>query len=79
MAQGLVDESVDSLTEGMILSGASEELQIRQGLRFCWSRQASREIHMQRPKKCRVSSAVRSTPKPCCDFSSNSWREKVVD
>ena len=35
MACGLVDLSVESLTDWVILSGALDELQIRRGFLFC--------------------------------------------
>ena len=47
IALGLVDESVDSFTEGVVSSDGSEELGISQGFRFGWSMYAKREIRMR--------------------------------
>ena len=47
IALGLVDESVDSFTEGVVSSDGSEELGISQGFRFGWSTYAKREIRMR--------------------------------
>ena len=50
MACGLVDKSVEALTEGAVESGAAEELHTILGLRLLWSTEARQEIHRRVPK-----------------------------
>ena len=50
MACGLVDDSVEASTEGVLESGAAKELHISLGLRLLWSMEARREIQRRVPK-----------------------------
>ena len=79
IAMGLVEVSVVSLTDFVVASGASEELQIRRGFRLIWSRQARREIRSCRPKKRMASGTERMMLKPRLDRSRSSWRQKGVE
>ena len=51
MASGLVEVSVVSFTDLVVVSGASEELQMRCGFLLVCSKQARREILSRLPKK----------------------------
>lgn len=79
IASGLVDVTVVSFTDCVWLSGGSDELHIRRGFRFAWSRQASREIRSFFPKKRIAMGTDRMMLKPRCDRSSNSFRKKRVE
>ena len=46
MALGLVDESVESITKGVVSSVFSKELQIRRGFLLDWLIHANSEIQM---------------------------------
>ena len=72
MTLGLVDESVDSFTEGVMLSDVFDELHISQGFLLGWSKYTSREIRMHLPKKWKAFSTVRMMPKSRVEHLSKS-------
>ena len=78
IAEGLVDVTVVSLTDFVFESGASEELQMRRGLRLAWSRQARREIFSRLPKNRRACFTDRIILKPRCERSRSSSLQKAV-
>ena len=78
IAEGLVDVTVVSLTDFVFESGASEELQMRRGLRLAWSRQARREIFSRLPKNRKACFTERIILKPLWERSRSSFLQKAV-
>ena len=73
-----MDVSVVSLTDFVVASGASEELQMRRGLRLAWSRHARREIFSRLPKNRKAYFTDRIILKPLRERSRSSFLQKVV-
>ena len=78
IALGLVDESVESFTEWVVLSGVSDELQISQGFMLGWLNHAKREIRMCLPKKWRVSSTVSMMLKSRVEHLGKLYQQKAM-
>ena len=78
IAEGLAAVTVVSLTDFVVVSGASEELHMRRGLRLDWSRHARREIFSRLPKNRRACFTDRIILKPRCERSRSSSLQKAV-
>ena len=72
MASGLVEMSIVSFTESVVVSGASEELQMRRGFLLVCSKQARREILIRLPKKRKASGTERIMLNPLWECSRSS-------
>ena len=73
-----MDVTVVSLTDFVFESGASEELQMRRGLRLAWPRQARREIFSRLPKNRKACFTDRIILKPLWERSRSSCLQKAV-
>ena len=79
ITSGAVDLLVDAFTEGVTLSSAAEELQIRRGFLFAWSTDARQEIRMWSTNTNIAVSTGRIMINPRCARSNSScWQKAVV-
>ena len=74
-----MEVSVVSFTDAVMLSGGSDELQMRRGFRLVCSKQARREIRRCLPKKRKASGTDRIMLKPRWERSRISCLQKGVE